>query len=219
MPTDVSATLRMRSIGQSLSCVPPAATTPRIASCNPVLLPLRLRSSTSASKQNIAPPQYLRPQLVVPSRPPSVGFASPAAYHGRTRAKSWPRSNGRPARELSARCKPRDPPPARDGLALHREARGGSSHARPSNLLADRPPYFRRQRRAELPDHDSRMRFRRELHGPTSGRLERESRGLEIGRSRRRPPWRTSRSTPAIDCSLGQTRPGRTRQKGFRRRP
>ena len=62
MPTDVSATLRMRSIGQSLSWVPPAATTPRIASCNPVLLPLRLRSSTSASKQNIgATPIFAAP--------------------------------------------------------------------------------------------------------------------------------------------------------------
>ena len=57
--------------------VPPWATTARSASCKPFWLWVWRRISTSATRQKSAPPQYVRPQVWVRSRPASPVSGKP----------------------------------------------------------------------------------------------------------------------------------------------
>ncbi len=74
---------------------PPASRIPRSASSNPFLFFVCLRISTSATKQNSAPPQYVRPHVCVWSNPASPSCGSPFGM-SRTRschilsAVQWP---------------------------------------------------------------------------------------------------------------------------------
>lgn len=128
---------RMRGKSDSVSIVAPAATIARRASCRPLRFAVARRISTSATRQNIAPPQYVRPHVCVSSSPWSPLRGCPSAMPATILCHTLVADNW-PSLDLAMGSR-RSPalPRANDVRPQETRWRGGRVHVSWSNLIQD----------------------------------------------------------------------------------
>jgi hypothetical protein len=137
VPVALSPNRRMRGKSDSVSIVAPAATIARRASCRPLLFAVVCRISTSATRQNIAPPSMFGSTYAFHPAHGRLSEAVPRPCRQPYLATRLLQAIGHPG---TGRWAPRGSPallPANDVCPEARRSRGGRVRVSWSNLIQD----------------------------------------------------------------------------------